>query len=141
MMFKPGDYVLHYADEKHPKMLMVVRGYVGDLVRTRYVHHTFWGKFPIHNLEEDFLNDEKNLKLASEYNINPEVKPDDFERVRLWNYYWPVGSVVQVSGFNGFITKTTSEAWLENNKTPMIRLEHYGRWLLEFISPYKEAGK
>jgi hypothetical protein len=63
---------------------------------------------------------------------------DNFERVRAWNTYYPVGQMVKTtSADGGFDTITIGHAYLSNSGIPYIRLKRGGLWLLEFVEVVK----
>jgi len=62
----------------------------------------------------------------------------EYERVRLWNYYCPIGT--QVTGLDALAGDvpvsgvTRSEAWLLNGNVGMVLLEnHIGGYLLKYL--------
>lgn len=140
-----GDYVLHYADAKHPKMLMRVVGFKRDdktLAKCQYVSKK-------RNMRGFLWNDVKNLHDPEKWGINPawgksepayfEQICEDWECVRLWNFYRKPGQrVVTSSADGGFITKTTGLAKIGKDGNALIPLERGGWWALEFVTALRD---
>lgn len=128
---RKGDIVLHHADDKHPKMFMTVIGYTRDgLVKTQYLDRR--------HKRTIYKNDLKNLLMLDQFNLKGDEDPDEYERVRLWNYYQPIGTkVVRIdqTGFSvGDETVTRSKAWLVGGQYGVVLLKgivgaHELRWL------------
>lgn len=124
------DIVLHMYDAKHPKMFMKVIGYTRDgFCMTQYVHpdrsRRIWNN-PISHL----LN-------PADFGMTGGEDADAFERVRLWNYYHPIGTTVETFGDN-VITLTATKAWLAGGNVPMIELVNKpGAYLLRFVRALK----
>ncbi len=144
VQWKKGNVVIHKADEKSPKMLMVVVGFTRQegLVKTRYtslVHkRTVWE------------NDLKHLLDPSLFGLNPvwglyiqeaqERIQSTWEQVRFWNNRYPPGTEVIVKGLTGIASaKTDSKAFMSEFGTAFVYLRGHiaddVQWLLKEIEP------
>lgn len=129
-----GDFVLHDADAKEPKMLMVVTGYDDDgLVRTRYVYPRE-GR----NMREGYRNDLKYLHDPKEWGVDENTKQSDVDAIRIWNSRYKVGTKVTVKlDFvdEPFETVTRTKAQAIKCQGAWIWLEGVvGAYLLSFVT-------
>lgn len=138
--WKIGDVVIHDSDEKHPKMLMVVRGYDKNtkLYKTRYVD--------VHQRKHKLMrNDVSFLHDPNRFGINPiwgtYMQTDlnlvirNWDKVKFWNYKNPIGTKVYVRWKDaGFYATTKTRAWINEFAEPCIILTgKCGYWLLDEI--------
>lgn len=129
--WRKGDIVLHWHDEKHPRMFMVVIGYTRDgMVKTQYVDRR--------RKRTIYKNDLKNLLGLDQFNLKGDEDPDEYERVRLWNFYQPIGTPVFRIDATGMAigpdTKTRSKAWLAGGHSGIVLLEGVvGAWELRWL--------
>lgn len=139
-----GDVVIHDADAKEPKMLMVVIGYSRDgLCKTQYCNplchrRTIWQN------GIEFLHDPKKFGIdpaIGEHSPESQSKAQaEFERVRRWNQRHEIGiGVITTSADGGFETETTCAAYFRNSSA-YIGLKRGGTWLLRFVEPIKECA-
>lgn len=78
--WKIGDIVLHHADQKHPRMFMVVTGYARDgLCKTLYVDPN--------RSRRVYKNDLKNLLDITRFGFDGSENADEYERQRLAEFY------------------------------------------------------
>jgi hypothetical protein len=114
-----GNIVLHTADSKHPKMFMRVTGYTSDnLCQTVYINK-------VDSItSEVYENDIRYLLDIAKFGFNGSEDADAYERVRLWNFYCPVGTEVQFTDdIESFKSITRSKAWLLGDNTPVVLLD------------------
>lgn len=145
--WQKGDFVLHDADAKEPRMLMRVIGYTRDgLCKTQYMtpdhKRTIWkNRIAVLHDPERWLGEWKHTRNPSVETV--QLWQENFVRVRRWNAYHDIGqTVVTTSADGGFYTKTTSKAlmigvgahiYLENVICADGR-RRGGMWSLEFIA-------
>lgn len=149
------DLVIHDADAKHPKMLMVVIGFTRDgLVKTQYLDRR--GIRNGGRSRKVLKNDLKYLHNPSRFGIDVKgITPhlgterfvqwcDEFDMMRRWNNKYQVGQRVRTtSGDGGFETVTGGIAYM-NGTTSHIYLKHTpehrgGWWWLKFVEPVMET--
>lgn len=142
--WRKGDLVLHYADEKSPKMLMKVIGYtrVDGLCKTQYVfkchRRTIYKNDIAHLLDpEDFIKGSSRWEdYSQEYY---QTIQDNFERVRIWNHLYQTGQRVITTSADGIgETVTKGLARFDKNGQAKIylaetELHRFGWWSLEFV--------
>lgn len=150
------DLVIHDADAKHPKMLMVVIGFTRDgLVKTQYLDRRGIrnGGLP----RKVYTNEMKVLHNPNRFGINMKgITPhlgterfvqwcDEFDMMKRWNKKYPVGQRVRTtSADGGFETVTGGLAYMMNGTTAHIYLKHTpdhrgGWWWLKFVEPVIET--
>ena len=139
-----GDIVLHDADEKSPRMLMLVMGFTRDgLAKTQYVDRR--------RRRMIWKNELKYLHNPSRFGINPDLgyrRQDllessqfEWENCRIWNNCHKPGIRVEVtSGDGGFETVTIGPAFFNYAGYAQIPLEQGGNWSLKFVLPVKAAA-
>lgn len=131
--WRKGDIVLHDADAKEPKMLMRVIGYTRDgLCKTQYVDQSIR-----HRRREVFENDLKYLHDAAGWGLCEQSRQDEWERVRLWNYNYAIGTRVRiVEDITGKVieTVTRTDAQYVKGVYAWIWLEGVvGAWVLSHV--------
>jgi hypothetical protein len=138
--WKRGDIVIHDADEKHPKMLMIVRDYDSKekLYKTQYVD--------VHHRRSRLMrNDIAYLHDPQQWGINPQwgkysehdlnLVIFNWDLARYWNHRNTAGCCVWVDWADGaFYAKTKSTARINENGEAVIDLiGKPGYWLLEKV--------
>lgn len=138
-----GSAVIHDCDEKHPKMLMWVTGFTRDgLAKCQYIDQR--KKRTIYPNRLAVLHDPERFGMKREWGELSqhyfEKLIAEWERVRLWNHYHPIGRAVRTtSADGGFETVTTGKAFMLGT-SGSIYLERGGMWVLEFVQPIREIG-
>jgi hypothetical protein len=130
-IYWPADkIVLHKADAKHPKMYMRVIGYTRDgLCKTQYVN--------LLQMRKIWTNPISELLDPEDFGLRGTEDPDEYEQMRIWNYYHPVGiAVITISEDGGFIGRTSGPAYLSDSGSACVPLKDRGVWLLQFVIAY-----
>lgn len=135
-----GDFVLHDADAKEPKMLMRVTGCDDDgCVRTRYVYPRE-GR----NMRQVYRNDTKYLHDPKQWGVDEHTKQSDVDTIRIWNGHYKVGTRVSVKlDFKPepFETTTRTPAQSIKCQGAWIWLEGVvGAYLLSFVTPLESPN-
>ena len=135
--WRKGDIVIHDADAKEPKMLMVVIGYTrDDLCKTQYVDRrhkrTIWKNGLEYLHQPERFNIPSHIgKMRQDLIVSAQ---DEWERVRRWNLRFEPGKLVRTtSADGGFEAVTTTEAKFVGHGSARIRLNPGGEWLLKFV--------
>lgn len=137
-----GEIVIHDADAKEPRMLMVVIGRDAKTkeIRTQYLLTSEHGRKVWKN-DPKYLHDPKRFGLACDWKnfSRKQLKAaqQQFERMRIWNYWHKPGCVVKNNVFESVVTRP---AYLSQSGRAQLWFERSGAWDLEFIQVVKEAG-
>lgn len=104
IQWRRGDTVLHDADAKEPRMLMVIVGFTRDgLAKCQYVDKRH--KRTIYRNDLKYLHDPKNFGVNRIWNLHGQAAmeryQDEFERVRAWNRRYQVGRRVRTTSADG----------------------------------------
>lgn len=144
--WQPGDIVIHDADEKSPRMLMIVLGYSRDgQVRSRYLigkakgrNRRVWKNYM------DCLHEPERFGLQSHWGKYDQerlhVVQEQWNRVRVFNHNHTVGECFSVSCSDGsrYEAKTISEAYLDNEGYAVVALSDSTATLLGSLKPASE---
>lgn len=138
--WRPGDIVLHDADEKSPRMVMRVVGYRKDgTAMCRYICPS-QGRNLRTILDNDirYLHDTTQFGIRREWGDDPgfswEEAHHEWVRVRRWNYHHRPGTKVRTtSAERERTTTTTTEAYVDNAGQAVVELADGGLWLLQFV--------
>jgi hypothetical protein len=128
--WKTGDIVIHDADSKEPKMLMVVLGYSRDgQVRTKYVSKARKQRVMKNYL--DCLHEPERFGIQSAWGKRKEdglnLIQGEWEYARRFNLRYPVGTLVNnVFTFTEMPIKTTGQAYLNEKGEAVIELGDCG---------------
>lgn len=136
--WRKGDIVIHDADAKHPKMLMIVIGYTRDgLCKTQYVDKRRRRKI--------FKNEIADLHDPDQFGIHPiwgdyaqhhlERICDEWDRVHIWNFHFANRLPVQVlttSDDGGFIGTVKNKAYIGKDGGGRVYIYPGGGWDLKF---------
>jgi hypothetical protein len=123
-----GDIVLHMYDDKHPRMFMKVIGYTRDgLCKTRYIDRR--------HKRTIYKNEIRSLLDPADFKFKGHENPDEYERVRLWNFYHPIGTPILFrDGGGAFESSTRGQAYLMSGHTAVVDLVgKSGGYVLRFI--------
>lgn len=142
--WRKGDVVIHWADAKEPKMLMVIVGRTRDgLIKTQYTNRersrTIWT-----NPMESLLNPKDfdlNPKWGEHEQQHQERYQQEWERVRRWNLRHEPGIAVKTtSADGGFEAVTMGKAKMFDYGHGSIYLMPGGWWALSFVEALPKEG-
>ena len=136
MLFNRNHVLLHHADSKHPKMFMRVIGYTrGGQIKTQYIDRS--------HKRTIYKNDPANLKSVEDYGFHGDEDAQEYERVRLWNFYHKIGTPVIIKWRGESVhTVTRSDAWLMGRKYAVVLVEgQVGGFYISEIEVDKEPAK
>lgn len=138
-----NEIVIHDADAKEPRMLMVVIGRTSTgEIKTRYLLPSEHGrKVWVNHLE--YLHDPKRFGLACDWHNfgRKQIKAaqQQFERMRIWNYWHKPGAIAKVAS-QAWEAIVTHPAYLAQSGRAQLYLDRRGAWDLEFTRVVKEAS-
>lgn len=142
--WKEDAIVIHDADEKHPKMLMRIIGFTPEgTAYCRYVDRRRFAGSYLNGLQ--VLHAPERFGMKSEWGKLTQEQfvalVEEWEQVRLWNFYQSPGSPVRTtSADGGFDTYTTGEAFIREG-LGYVCLERGGQWLLRFVEAIRAESR
>ena len=133
-----GHVVIHDADAKEPKMLMMVIGRTRDgLIKTQYVDKR--QKRTIYKNDLKYLHEPELFGLNSRWGVKAQEYFEDvqreFEMVRWWNQIYPEVVFVKTMSADGdgLTTYTTGHAKFQSGGYGTVYLKGHGYWALRFV--------
>jgi hypothetical protein len=137
IQWRKGSVVIHDADAKEPKMLMLVIGFTRDgWAKTQYCDRR--KKRTVYTNQMFALHDPQRFGIDPKWG---DYRQDLLEKVqaawvrrRRWNLHHKIGELVlTTSADGGFRANTVSEAYMSPSGDARVKLSGYGEWSLEFV--------